>query len=334
MPTVVCCPDKFRGTLSAAEAATALAAGVRRAGLDAVEVPLADGGEGTLDVLCPLATQRRWARVRGPLGDEVEAEWGLRADGTAVVEMAKASGLTLVGERREPLATTTYGTGQLIRAALDAGSIRVIVGVGGSATVDGGRGAIEALGHDLHGADVIVACDVQTTFVDAARIFGPQKGARPQDVRVLELRLHDLARLYRDEHGVNVAELPGGGAAGGLAGGLAALGARLVPGAVLVADVAGLETAIAGAAAVLTGEGKLDVTSLEGKVVAHVLERAAAHRVAAGIVAGEIDRDAAPAGTPALSLVELGGSVESAMAHAAELVAQAAEKLAAMLAGR
>jgi glycerate kinase len=209
----------------------------------------------------------------------------------------------------------------------------VIVGVGGSATVDGGRGAMEALGGDLRGADVVVACDVQTTFVAAARLFGPQKGATTSDVSVLEQRLRDLAKRYHDEFGRDIEGLPGSGAAGGLAGGLAALGARLVPGAALVAEVAGLEGALAGASAVVTGEGRLDVTSLEGKVVAHVLDRAAAHGVAAGIVAGVVDRDVVPPGTPAIALVERARSVGDAMERAADLLVDAGRDLVELLTG-
>jgi glycerate kinase len=235
---VLCCPDKFRGSLTAQEAAAALADGVERAGREAVLLPLADGGEGTLDVLCPAASDRRSLWVSGPLGDPVEAEWGVRGD-TAVVEMARASGLALVPGRNDPLRATTTGTGELLRAALDAGIRRVIVAVGGSATVDGGLGALEALDFDLRGADVVVACDVTTGFADAARVFGPQKGADPAAVAALERRLERLADRYRRELGVDVRDVPGAGAAGGLAGGIAALGGRLVPGAALVADVAG-----------------------------------------------------------------------------------------------
>jgi len=165
---VLCCPDKFRGSLTAAEAARALALGVERTGRATRMLPLADGGEGTLAVLCPDAADLRTALVTGPLGEPVEARFGLR-NGTAVVELAQASGLSLVAGRNDPLLATTRGTGELIRTALDAGAERVIVAAGGSATVDGGVGALEALDGDLRGAEVVVACDVTTTFVAAAR---------------------------------------------------------------------------------------------------------------------------------------------------------------------
>lgn len=324
---VVCCPDKFRGSLSAQEAAEALAEGVRRTGRPATVLPLADGGEGTLDVLCPDLHDRRATTVTGPLGEPVLAEWGLR-DGTAVVEMARASGLALVHGASDPLRATTYGTGELIRAALDAGAARVIVAVGGSATVDGGLGALEALGFERRGVPIDVACDVETSFHDAPRVYGPQKGASADDIRVLETRLLALAVRYREEFGVEVDALTGSGAAGGLAGGLAAIGARLVPGAALVAEAVGLRDALGPASLALTGEGRFDATSLAGKVVGHVLEEAAAAGTPAGIVAGEADWAALPPNVSRVSLVELAGSVELALREAARLAADGAEALA------
>jgi glycerate kinase len=326
---VVCCPDKFRGSLTAGEAADAFAAGVERAGRPAVRLPLADGGEGTLDVLCPAADTRRTARVKGPLGDPVEAEWALRGD-TAVIEMARASGLALVSGDNDPLRATTFGTGELLRAALESGFRRAIVAVGGSATVDGGLGALEALEFDLHGAEVVVACDVSTTFVDAASVFGPQKGADAAAVAELERRLERLASRFRDARGVDVRAMPGSGAAGGLAGGLAAYGARLVPGAALVADVVGLRSTLATTSLVLTGEGRLDTTSFAGKVVGHVLDEARALGVPAGIVVGDV-AGTPPDGVDCVTLVGLAGSVDVAQENAARLAGDAAEVLAERL---
>jgi glycerate 2-kinase len=324
---VVCCPDKFRGSLTAEQAALAFVAGVERAGRAAVRLPLADGGEGTLDVLCPADDDRRTARVTGPLGGPVDAEWGLRRD-TAVIEMARASGLALVNGDNDPLRATTFGTGELLRAALDAGMRRAIVAVGGSATVDGGLGALEALDFDLRGAEVVVACDVSTTFVDAASVFGPQKGADATAVEELERRLEQLANRYRDARGVDLRGMLGSGAAGGLAGGLAAYGARLVPGAALVADVVGLRTALATASLVLTGEGRLDATSFAGKVVGHVLDEARAFGVPAAIVAGDAGPGTPLTGVECVTLVELAGSLDSARGQAARFAADAAEALA------
>lgn len=323
---VLCCPDKFRGSLTAQAAADALAEGVRRTGRPATVLPLADGGEGTLDVLCPDRRHHRATTVTGPLGQPVLAEWGLR-DGTAVVEMARASGLALVRGANEPLRATTYGTGELIRAALEAGAARVIVAVGGSATVDGGLGALEALGFERPDVPVDVACDVRTSFLAAPRVYGPQKGASADDIRVLETRLLALAARYREELGVEVDALPGSGAAGGLAGGLAAIGARLVPGAALVAEAVGLRDALGSASLAITGEGRFDPTSLAGKVVGQVLEEAGAAGAPVGIVAGEADWAALPPNVSCVSLVELAGSVELALRDAARLVADGAEAL-------
>ncbi len=329
MLSALVCPDKFKGTLSAWDAAGAMAEGVRRAGFDEiVSLPLADGGEGTLDALVAArGGSRRKVTVTGPLGDPVDAEWALLPGGVAVVEMARASGLALVAETNDPLTATTHGTGELIRAALDAGAGRILVAVGGSATTDGGLGALEALDFDLRGADVEVACDVTTTFVDAARFYGPQKGADAEMVVELERRLEALAERYRVTLGVDVRGLPGAGAAGGLAGGLAAAGARLVPGAALVADVVGLRERLSGAFIAITGEGRLDATSLTGKVVGHVLEEARALRTPVAVVAGDVEPRRLPPDVPWRSLVERAGSTEVALRDAALLAADAAESL-------
>jgi glycerate 2-kinase len=278
-------PDKFRGSLTAAQVADAMAAGLEAAGLAVRRVPLADGGEGTLDaLLAARGGSTRTATVTGPLGEPVEAEWGLLPDGTGVVEMARASGLALVANRNDPLRASSRGTGELIVAVLRGGARRVIVGVGGSATTDGGLAAVDALGWSLSGHDVTVACDVATPFLDAAAVYGPQKGATSAQVSLLTRRLARLAEAYRDRTGVDVTELEGAGAAGGLAGGLAAIGAQLEPGFDVVARAAGFDEALAGADVVVTGEGKLDATSFEGKVVGGVLEWAAEEGVEKRVV--------------------------------------------------
>ena len=281
MTFAIVCPDKFRGTLSAPVAAAAMARGLRTAGVDDVqELPLADGGEGTIDALVAArGGARRTARVTGPLGDVVEAEYAVLPDGTAVIEMARASGMALVSGRNDPLRASTRGTGELVAAALRAGVSRVVVGVGGSASTDGGLAAVEALGWSLAGADVTVACDVTTPFLDAASVYGPQKGATAAQVSLLTRRLETLAGEYANRTGVDVTELEGAGAAGGLAGGLAAIGARLEPGFEVVAAAAGLEDAMGNADLVVTGEGKLDLTTFEGKVVGGVLEWAGEENV-------------------------------------------------------
>jgi glycerate kinase len=302
---VVAAPDKFRGTLRAGEAAAAVARAAEAEGWDCDLVPVADGGEGTLEV---LGGANRHTTVTGPLGDLVVAPWR-RAGTGAVVEMALASGLDLVGgaEGNDPVAASTHGTGELIGAALDAGCRRVILGVGGSASTDGGLGAVRALEPlaRLRAVDLVVACDVRTTFVDAAAVFAPQKGASLAQVELLRRRLERLAQLYQQTHGVDVRTLAGSGAAGGLAGGLAAVGARLVPGFDLVADEVDLDGHLQGADLVVTGEGFLDEQSFAGKAVGGVVELAEAAGVPVLVVAGEVlDDVVVPAGVAVISLVE------------------------------
>ncbi|HEX9994245.1 MAG TPA: glycerate kinase [Acidimicrobiales bacterium] len=285
---VVAAPDKFRGTATAAEVAGAVARAAAAAGWTCTAVPMADGGEGTLDV---LGGPNRTTTVTGPLGDPVDAGWRLDRR-QAVVEMARASGLALVGgpEGNDPVAASTWGTGELIAAAVEAGATRVVVAVGGSATTDGGLGALRALYplQRLRGVDLVVACDVRTRFLDAAEVFAPQKGATPAQVNLLGRRLERLAQVYREEHGVDVTGLDGGGAAGGLAGGLAAVGATLVAGFDLVADELGLDEVVEGADLVVTGEGFVDEQSFDGKVVGGVVALAEDLGVPALVVAGEV----------------------------------------------
>lgn len=327
---ILVAPDKFRGTLSAAQAAAALGAGLRRAGHEVTEMPLADGGEGTLDV---LGGANRTTLVSNPLGDPVEAGWRL-SRGVAVIEMARASGLDLVGgaEGNDVVAASTYGTGELVSAAVEAGAGEVIVGVGGSATVDGGLGALRALYpvHRLRGVRMTVACDVRTRFVDAARVFGPQKGASEAQVELLTRRLERLADSYAEEYGVDVTTLEGAGAAGGLAGGLACVGAELVAGFDLVAERLGLDEALEEVDAVVTGEGFLDDESFDGKVVGGVLDAAAHLGVPVVAVVGESFDDAA-ARLPTVSLVEAFGA-DAALGDAGGCLFDAADLVEGRLA--
>lgn len=285
---VLAAPDKFRGTATAPEVAAAVARVVVAAGGTCDEAPMADGGEGTLEA---LGGPNRTAVVRGPLGEPVDAAWRLDRR-TAVVEMARASGLELVGgpEGNDPVAASTYGTGELIAAAVERGAREVVVGVGGSATTDGGMGALEALAPHarLMGVRLRVACDVRLPFLAAAEVFGPQKGATAVQVELLRRRLERLAQLYRDDFGVDVTELEGAGAAGGLAGGLAAVGATLEPGFDLVAEAVDLEERLADCDLVVTGEGFVDDQSFDGKVVGGVVELAAEAGVPVLIVAGDV----------------------------------------------
>ena len=266
-------PDSFKGTFSAPEAAAAIARGLRAGGRDAVELPVADGGEGTMDVLADaLGAERHVATVTDPLGRPVDAAFALlRGGATAIVEAAQASGLGLVTEtERDAFAATTRGTGELIAAATRSGAASVLVTVGGSATTDGGAGALAALEEAGATPRLEVLCDVRTAWEDAPSVFAPQKGADAETVRRLERRLEGLARAApRDPRGH-----PMTGAAGGLSGGLwAHRGARLVPGAVYVLDAVGFDERMRQAAFVVTGEGSLDRQTLQGKVVGELATR-------------------------------------------------------------
>lgn len=324
---IVVAPDKFRGSLSASEAADAMAEAVQGRGWTAFKVPMSDGGEGFLDV---LGGANRTTTVTGPLGDPVEAGWRLSRK-RAVLEMASASGLALVGgaEGNEPLAADTTGVGELIAAALDAGARSIVVGMGGSATTDGGLGALRSLGPmpRLAGVRLEVACDVRLTFTDAASCFAPQKGATPAQVELLSRRLDRLVELYAESYDVDVSSLAGSGAAGGLAGGLAALGAAVTEGFELVADHVGLEALLEEADAVLTGEGLCDAASFEGKVLGGIAELAASMDVPAGAVVGELDDGLEPpSGFEVASLVADVGR-EEALGDAARSVTRAADRM-------
>ncbi len=302
---IVVAPDSFKGCLSAPEVCTALAEGIAAADsqIEVISVPLADGGEGTVDALVQ-ATGGKFisVEVEGPLGDSLTAVFGILGDGeTAVIEMAAASGLPLVPEeQRDPLRTTTYGTGQLIKAALDQGCQQLIVGIGGSATNDGGAGMAQALGvqmldkegqliprvsggrlkdiaHiDISGLDsqlaecqVRVACDVDNPLYGpqgAAYVYAPQKGATGDQVKELEAGLRHYASILAEQLGKSVAEIPGAGAAGGLGAGLLAFAdASLEPGVEIVTEVVELREKVQGADLIITGEGRIDKQTAFGK---------------------------------------------------------------------
>lgn len=335
---IVIAPDKFKEALPAGDVAAAIASGVRRVLPDAQIdlVPMADGGEGTVEaLLAATGGSRRRSVVTGPLGEPVKATWGILGDGrTAVIEMAAASGLALVPlNRRDPTRTTTFGTGELVRAALDAGAAHVLIGIGGSATTDGGTGAAQAVGvafrdardnpptrpmtggdlaglsridlgardGRIAGVSIEAACDVDNPLLGprgAAAVYGPQKGATPEQVAELDRGLSHLADLIERDIGKDVRRFAGAGAAGGLGAGLVAfLGARLRAGIDIVMDATRLRERIRGADLVITGEGRLDAQSMMGKVIAGV------------------GRAANDAGVPVVALVgTVGDGAETALA--------------------
>ena len=353
---VVIAPDSFKGTIDAPAAAAELAAGWRsiRPGDELVESPMADGGEGTLDAIAAAtpAAERVAVRVTGPDDRPVDAAFLLLPDGTAVVELAVTSGITLLDPLR-PLTAHTRGFGAAVRAALDAGATGLLLSIGGSASTDGGAGALRELGARFLGADgrevedgaagllrletvdpaglrpapgggVRVLTDVVNPLLGpegAAAVYGPQKGAEPEDVTVLEAALARLAELLPVDPAT-----PGAGAAGGTGFGLLAWGAVLVPGASAVADTTGLRAAITGSDLVITGEGRFDGQSSQGKVADTVRSLAAGVPVA--LVAGAIDAD--PAGyASAISLTDLVGR-EASFADPAEALRRAGAELASV----
>jgi glycerate kinase len=364
---VIVAPDKFEGSLSAAQAATAIEAGLRRARADVevVRLPIGDGGAGTLAAVVAAGFERVAVPAAGPTGERVEAAIAVSGE-RAFVEMAEASGLRrLPGGRPAPLDATTYGTGELVRAALDLGVTELVLGIGGSATTDGGTGMASALGArfldaageplppggaallrlehiDISGLDprlakvrVTVAADVDNPLVGpagAAAVYGPQKGATPEDVLLLDSALRRYARVLAADLGADLAEVSGAGAAGGLgAGAIAFLGAELRSGIVLVLELIGFNDALEGTDLVITGEGKIDAQSLRGKAPVGVA-RAAAEQgvpvVALGGIVEVADQELRAAGfEEARGLSELEPDHERSMAEAAPLLERLSEQV-------
>ncbi|MDK4201458.1 glycerate kinase [Pseudomonas sp. HR1] len=367
---IVIAPDSFKESLSAAGVASALARGLRQALPEAevIECPLGDGGEGTLDaVLAATGGEVREARVTGPLGELVTARWGWLAEQrTAFVEMASASGLELVPRAcRDVRVATSHGTGELLRAALDAGAERLVVAIGGSATNDGGAGVLQALGvrlldgqgqalapggaalaslasldltylHPrLSAVEVVIAADVDNPLCGpqgASQIFGPQKGASPEQVRELDAALAHFATVTAATLGRDVSEQPGAGAAGGVGfAALAFLQATFRPGIEVVAELVGLEEALEGADLAVTGEGRLDGQTLRGKTPAGVLRLAQRHGVPVVAVAGSLgegyDALYQQGLAAAFSLVPGPLSLEEALAQAEGLLERTARDI-------
>jgi glycerate kinase len=331
---VVVCPDKLRGSLTAAEAVDAIVHGLGEVGVDdVVRIPMADGGEGTLDaLLAATGGERRSCDTVDAIGRRVVADWAVLPDGTAVVEAATSIGLTLLGDLRDPLGASSAGLGVVVATALDLRPPRLLVTVGGSATTDGGLGCLDTLDWDLRGVPTVVATDVRTTFVDAAVAFAPQKGADAAQVVELTERLERLADRYAGQ-ARDIRVLAGSGAAGGLAGGLAAIGAELRPGFDLVAEVAGLGTAIAAADAAVTAEGRLDATSLDGKVVGGVLSMAGSRPTAVlcGTADASVTADLEARGVAVQTLRELARDDAGSFDAAGELMGRAAALVAPRL---
>jgi glycerate kinase len=370
---VLLAPDKFKGSLTASEVAAHLAVGLRRAvpGLAVRELPVADGGDGTLDAAFAAGFRRMPVRVAGPTGAPVETAYAER-DGVAVVELADVSGLRrLPGGRLEPLRASSYGTGQVLRAALDAGARTVVLGLGGSACTDGGAGLVQALGarlldargvelppggaalsaleridvRELHpqlrAADIVVASDVDNPLLGAhgaAAVYGPQKGAAPEEVALLDAALAQWAHMvHRDLH-VDAAGRPGAGAAGGVGfAAMAVLGATLRPGISYLLELLNFREHLDGAQLVVTGEGSLDEQTLRGKAPAGVAEAARAAGVPVVAVAGRIQlarEDLAAAGFDgAYALTDIEPDAARCMTDAGPLIERlAAERVAAHLA--
>jgi glycerate kinase len=288
-------PASLKGVLSATSAAAALARGAREAGIEAEELPVADGGEGTAEVFeRALGGEWRTAEVQDPLGRPVEGRWLVLPDGRAVVEAAAAIGLPLLARaERDPLRASSRGLGELLLAAVAHHPSALVVALGGTATVDGGAGMREVV------SELSVPCvalaDVRTTLLDAARVFGPQKGASPADVAVLGQRLADLAELRP------FAALPGSGAAGGLGAAFAALGAELMSGAPTVLELIDFDAHAARSDVVVTGEGAVDSTTTAGKAPGEVARRALAAGVRCVVFGGRVRAEVPGAETVALS---------------------------------
>ena len=327
---IVVAPDSFKESLRAKEVAEIIEEGIKRVfpQVEVIKVPLADGGEGTIEAILEARGGKVISQeVASPLGERIKAHFGILDDGfTGIVEMAQASGLSLVPHpQRNPLLTTTYGTGELIKAALDRGCKRIIVGIGGSATVDGGAGMVQALGAKLlngkgkqisfgggslgeivsidmssldsrvKNTEVLVASDVDNPLCGpkgAARVYGPQKGATPEMVKTLEKNLAHFAMMIKKYLNKEVKNIPGAGAAGGLGAGLIAfLGAELRPGIKLMIEASRLEERIKGADLVISGEGRIDEQTVYGKTPVGVAEMAKKEKIPVIIIGGEIRGD-------------------------------------------
>ena len=371
---IVVAPDSYKGSVSAPDVAEAMERGILRifAGAEVRKVPIADGGEGTVAALvAATGGELRHSQVLDPLGRRIDAQWGILGDGTtAVIEMAAASGLPLVPERlRDPERATSFGTGELIRAALDAGLRRIILGIGGSATNDGGAGMARALGARfvdaagselaeggaalaglaavhldgldprLHETEITVACDVDNPLCGprgASAVFGPQKGATPDMVAELDAALWHYALIAQAATGRTVAEVPGAGAAGGLGAGLLLFtSAVLRPGVEIVLEAVRFQELVEGAAFVLTGEGRTDFQTAFGKAPVGVAKAAKRHRVPVFCLSGSLgegaDETLSQGVDAVMSICDRPMGLEECMLRGQELIEAASTRLCRIL---
>ena len=331
--SLVALPDKFRGSLEAEEVANALVQAFvsREPGINALGMPLSDGGQGTLRCLVArVGASIHEALVTGPYGAPITAKWAVLPDGTAVIECAEICGWARVTHHPDPMRSTTAGVGELMTLVCRAGHSRIIVAIGDTVTLDGGLGALEALAFSLSDSRVEVAADVDIPFTQASAVFGVQKGASPAEVPLLTRRLEELRVRYIGDLGVDPEGFPCGGSGGGLAGALACLGAKCVPGFVLLSRLLGLSEALAAATIVVTGEGRFDLTSLLGKATHRVLKACPA-TARVGLLVGEITPEAAallPENVSVVALTSYRPHRELAIRDARLLLDQAAGDLA------
>ncbi len=376
MKKIVIAPDSFKGNLTSLQVASCLEKGIKRVlpKIKCVKIPMADGGEGTVQSMVDAAKGKFVKkRVKGPAGKIVTAKYGwLAKDKIAVIEMAEASGLPLVkGREKNPLKTTSYGTGQLILDAIDKGAKKIIIGIGGSATNDGGVGMAQALGVRFLNAsgkeikelgsggmiakvaridtqaidsrvsktNIVVACDVENPLFGkkgASHVFGPQKGATPKMVQQLDENLKNLSKLMKRDLKKDVGRMPGAGAAGGLGAGLVAFaGAKLQSGVDIVVQATNLAKYIKGADLVLTGEGRVDFQTAFGKTPSGVAKAAKKHNVPVIAIGGALSDDARQVFDHGIDCIESAAakdmSLETAIQNSKQDLANAAERVIRMI---
>lgn len=366
---IIIAPDSFKGSVSAIEATNNIEKGIKKVFNDAtiVKIPIADGGEGTVDAII-MGSQGIYkeAVVTGPLGEKITGKYGVLPDGSAVIEMAAASGITLVPkDNLNPMEATTYGTGELVKAALDEGAKKIIIGIGGSATNDGGMGLAQALGaifkdqegqvlglgakylQAIHTIDIsaldkrlqqvefIVACDVTNTLCGdqgASAVYGPQKGASPQMVQDLDNSLKHFAAIIKKDLGKDILEVPGGGAAGGLGAGLLVFcNAILKSGIKTVLEAVNIEQHLKNTDMIITGEGRIDGQSIYGKVPVGIAEVAKPYNIPVIALVGSIGSDASKVYdygiTSIMSILDNPMPLEQAISRAEDLLVDSAERM-------